>query len=61
MKSALEYVVWCMANESAPDCQLKAHYETLCETEQHRLQKAVDKYGEKDAGMGKVVSDEDYQ
>lgn len=60
MKTALEYVVWCMANEDVSDCKLKSHYESLCETEQHRLQKAVKEYGKPETGMGKVVTDENY-
>lgn len=57
---AIEFLVWCVANPDAPATQMKANYETLCETEQFRLQKAVASHGKPDDSVSKLVGDPDY-
>lgn len=58
--NAIEFLVWAMTNPDAPDAELKTKYESLCETEQHRLQKAVATYGKPDDSVSKLVGDPDY-
>lgn len=58
--SAIEFLVWAMTNPDAPQADLKAKYESVCETDQHRLQKAVATYGKPDDSVGKLVGDPDY-
>ena len=58
--NAIEFLVWAMSNPDATDEQLKLRYELICETDQHRLQKAVATYGKPDDSVSKLVGDPDY-
>lgn len=58
--NAIEFLVWAMTNPDAPDAELKTKYESICETEQHRLQKAVATYGKPSDSVSKLVGDPDY-
>jgi len=59
--NAIEFLIWCMTNEDAPDAEMKARYETLCETEQHRLQKAIKTYGHPDAAVTNLIGNDNYE
>ncbi len=58
--NAIEFLVWAMTNPDATDADLKAKYESVYETDQHRLQRAVATYGKPDDSVSKLVGDPDY-
>lgn len=59
--NAAEFLVWCMANEEITDEQFKLKYETICETQQHSLQRAVQKYGLPDMSLTRIIGDDNYE
>lgn len=58
--TAIEFLVWSMSNPDATNEQLKVRYESICETDQHRLQKAVATYGKPDDSVTKLVGNPSY-
>ena len=59
--NAIEFLVWCMANGDKSDADMKARYETLCETDQHRLQRAIRAYGKPEDAVSQLVGDDSYE